>query len=226
MDIRIDLAGVELLRQEARAAHQQPQRPPHLAVELVDILEILLNVFPEWLLYVERILSAAVTIHTHERLAAVLAMGICRHAPTAYAAQTLILQTAAQLAAATARVLPQRSTHTRKETSGDRMSGIITSIFSLIIRHIIYIGPLHSFSLGASPRTALRAGSGIILLFCPILTTRRIGGRSALFITPGYLRIAFIRRIRSVGGGADVLLIDILHHSQVAGHTDNQSRGP
>lgn len=65
------------------------------------------------------------------------------------------------------------------------MSGIIPSIFSLIIRHIIYIGPIHSFSHGAaSLRTDLRAGSGIILLFCPILTTRRIGGRSALLSHP------------------------------------------
>ena len=78
MDVGVDLPGVELAGQQPRAAEEQPERLPHLAVELVDVLEILPDVFPEGLLDVERILSAAAAIHALEPLAAVLAVGVGR----------------------------------------------------------------------------------------------------------------------------------------------------
>ena len=78
VDVGVDLPGVELAGQQPRAAEEQPERLPHLAVELVDVLEILPDVFPEGLLDVERILPAAAAIHAPEPLAAVLAVGVGR----------------------------------------------------------------------------------------------------------------------------------------------------
>ncbi len=80
MDIRIDFSGGELLREEPGPAEQQKKRLPDLSVELVDILEVLSDIFPEWLLRVERILAAAAAIHSLKLFAAVLAVVVCRDA--------------------------------------------------------------------------------------------------------------------------------------------------
>lgn len=47
--VGVDLAVIELVRQEARTGEHQAQRHPYLAVELVHVLKILADVFPDGL---------------------------------------------------------------------------------------------------------------------------------------------------------------------------------
>lgn len=91
MDVGVDLPGVELQRQQPGASEQQPQRLPDLAVELVDVFEILFEVLPEGLFDIEGILSAAVAVHPFEPRAAVLAVGVFRHREAADTPQTVVL---------------------------------------------------------------------------------------------------------------------------------------
>lgn len=118
VDIGIDLSGDELEGQYARAAEKEPEGLPHLAVELVDVLEILFEVFPEGLLRIERILSAAVAVHAPERLSAVLAVDICRHRMAAYAPQAVVFDPARQGSAPLLDPIAQRCTEALRRAAG------------------------------------------------------------------------------------------------------------
>lgn len=107
VDVGVDFSGVELRGQEARAAEEQPERLPHLAVELVDVFEILFDVLPEGLLDVEGILSAAVAVHPLQPLAAVLAVGVGRYGELAQPAQAAVFEPSAQSAAPALQPLTQ-----------------------------------------------------------------------------------------------------------------------
>ena len=76
VDVGVDFAVVELVRQEARSGEHQSQRHPYLAVELVHVLKILADVFPDGLVDVEGILAALVAVHALQRGAAVHAVGV------------------------------------------------------------------------------------------------------------------------------------------------------
>ncbi len=76
MHVGVDLAVVELVRQEARSGEHQAQRHPYLAVELVHVLEVLADVFPDGLVDVEGVLAALVAVHALQTGAAVHAVGV------------------------------------------------------------------------------------------------------------------------------------------------------
>lgn len=76
VDIRDYLAGVELGGEKARPAEEHPERAPYLAVELVNVLKILPEIFPERLLHIQRVLSAAVAVHSLQFRSAVLAVSV------------------------------------------------------------------------------------------------------------------------------------------------------
>ena len=85
--VGVDLAVVELVRQEARAGEHQAQCHPYLAVELVHVLKILADVFPHGLVDVEGILAALVAVHTLQAGAAVHAVGVAGAGVAADASQ-------------------------------------------------------------------------------------------------------------------------------------------
>lgn len=85
--IGVDLTVVELVSQEARSGEHQSQRHPYLAVELVHVLEVLADVFPDGLVDVEGILAALVAVHALQRGAAVHAVGVARAGVAANASQ-------------------------------------------------------------------------------------------------------------------------------------------
>ena len=87
MDVGVDFARVEFGSQEAGAGEEVPQGAPYFGVELVDILEVLAHVLPERLFHVERILAAAVAVHTFKRRTAVFAMRVFRRFFLAYPLQ-------------------------------------------------------------------------------------------------------------------------------------------
>ena len=87
VDVGVDFAVVELVRQEARAGEHQSQRHPYLAVELIDVLEVLADVFPDGLVDVEGILAALVAVHALQRGAAVHAVGVAGAGVAADASQ-------------------------------------------------------------------------------------------------------------------------------------------
>ena len=76
MDVGTDFSGVELIRQEAGLAEEQVERLPDFAVKLIDVLEVLPDVFPEGLFDVKGVLAALVAIHPIQFGSAILAIGI------------------------------------------------------------------------------------------------------------------------------------------------------
>lgn len=76
MHVGVDLTVVELVSQETRSGEHQSQRHPYLAVELVDVLEILTDVFPDGLVDVEGVLAALVAVHALQAGATVHAVGV------------------------------------------------------------------------------------------------------------------------------------------------------
>lgn len=88
VDVGVDLTVVELVRQEARSGEHQAQRHPYLAVELVHVLEVLADVFPDGLVGVEGILAALVAVHALQAGATVHAVGVAGAGVAAYASQT------------------------------------------------------------------------------------------------------------------------------------------
>lgn len=74
--VGVDLTVVELVRQEARSGEHQSQRHPYLAVELVHVLEVLADVFPDGLVDVEGILAALVAVHALQTGSTVHAVGV------------------------------------------------------------------------------------------------------------------------------------------------------
>ena len=85
--VGVDLAVVELVRQEARSGEHQAQRHPYLAVELVHVLKILADVFPDGLVGVEGILAALVAVHALQAGATVHAVGVAGAGVAANASQ-------------------------------------------------------------------------------------------------------------------------------------------
>lgn len=77
MHVGVDFPGIELVGQETRAGEHEPQSLPDFAVELVDIFKVLLEIFPERLVDVEGILSAAMAVHSFQFGTAVLTIGVC-----------------------------------------------------------------------------------------------------------------------------------------------------
>jgi len=88
MDVGVDFAVVELVCQEARTGEHQAQRHPYLAVELVHVLEVLADVFPDGLVDVEGILAALVAVHALQAGATVHAVGVSGAGVAAYAPQS------------------------------------------------------------------------------------------------------------------------------------------
>ena len=85
--VGVYLAVVELVRQETRSGEHQSQRHPYLAVELVDVLEILTDVFPDGLVDVEGVLAALVAVHALQAGATVHAVGVAGAGVAADASQ-------------------------------------------------------------------------------------------------------------------------------------------
>ena len=156
VDIGIDLSGNELEGQYARAAEKEPEGLPHLAVELVDVLEILFEVFPEGLLRIERILSAAVAVHAPERLSAVLAVDICRHRMAAYAPQAVVFDPARQGSAPLLDPIAQRCAEALRRAAGcgvGRYSGGLLLLSARAFR-------IGCVGCGCCPRCLRIAGCG------------------------------------------------------------------
>ena len=63
MDVGADFSGIKLIRKKSRLAEQKVERHPDFAVKLIDVLEILPDIFPKGLFDIQCILSALVTIH-------------------------------------------------------------------------------------------------------------------------------------------------------------------
>lgn len=76
MHVGIDFPGIELVGQEARAGEHEPQGLPDFAVELIDIFKVLFEIFPERLVDVEGILSAAMAVHPFQFGTAVFTIGV------------------------------------------------------------------------------------------------------------------------------------------------------
>lgn len=87
MHVGVDLTVVELVSQETRSGEHQSQRHPYLAVELVDVLEILTDVFPDGLVDVEGVLAALVAVHALQAGATVHAVGVAGAGVAADASQ-------------------------------------------------------------------------------------------------------------------------------------------
>ncbi len=85
--VGVDFAVVELVRQETRSGEHQSQRHPYLAVELVHVLEILTDVFPDGLVDVEGVLAALVAVHALQAGATVHAVGVAGAGVAADASQ-------------------------------------------------------------------------------------------------------------------------------------------
>ena len=76
MHVGIDFSGVEFISQESGTSKHQPQGLPDFAIKLIDIFNVLSEVFPKRLVDVEGILSAAMAIHTLQPGTAILAIGV------------------------------------------------------------------------------------------------------------------------------------------------------
>ena len=76
MYVGIDFSGVEFIGQESGTGEHQPQGLPDFAIKLIDIFNVLSEVFPEGLVDVEGILSAAMAIHSLQLGTAILAIGV------------------------------------------------------------------------------------------------------------------------------------------------------
>ena len=64
MYVGIDFSGIEFVGQESGTSEHQPQGLPDFAIKLIDIFNVLSEVFPERLVDVEGILSATMAIHS------------------------------------------------------------------------------------------------------------------------------------------------------------------
>ena len=94
MYVGIDFSGIEFAGQESGAGEHQPQSLPDFAVKLVDIFNVLSEVFPERLVDVEGILSATMTIHSLQLGTAILTIGVPGYSLFTYSPKTFQLDEA------------------------------------------------------------------------------------------------------------------------------------
>ena len=90
MHIGADFSSIKFVRQEAGLAEEKVECLPNFTVKLIDILEILTDIFPKRLLDIKGILTALVTIHTVQLGSAILTIGIRRCFLSANTLQTTI----------------------------------------------------------------------------------------------------------------------------------------
>lgn len=76
MYVGIDFSGIEFVGQESGTGKHQPQGLPDFAIKLIDIFNVLSEVFPERLVDIEGILSATMTIHSLQLGTAILTIGV------------------------------------------------------------------------------------------------------------------------------------------------------